>query len=125
MKITGFNPLINSPKAEDIVKLLEELGFEQRHQKNDINQDNISAFDMKHPDGFRCTVAKVPQLPQDMTSLRMTVDNFDEAYEILSKHGFVNGQGGKITDTGTSKATLMVSPSGFSIGLSQHIKDKD
>ena len=36
--------------------------------------------------------------------------------------GFTNAQGGKTTDTGSSKATLMVSPSGFAIGLTQHIK---
>ena len=61
-------------------------------------------------------------MPQDLTAIRMTVDNFDEAYEFLISRGFKNSQGDKITDTGTSKATLMISPSGFGISLAQHIK---
>ena len=36
--------------------------------------------------------------------------------------GLHRAQGDKVTDTGTSKATMMVSPSGFSISLSEHIK---
>ena len=31
MKITTFNPMILSPKAEDVIALFEELGFERRH----------------------------------------------------------------------------------------------
>ena len=57
-----------------------------------------------------------------LKSIRMTVDNFEEAYELLLAHGLKNAQGEKVTDTGTSKATMMVSPSGFTISLSQHIK---
>ena len=31
MKITGFNPIIASSKAEEIVKVFEALGFDKRH----------------------------------------------------------------------------------------------
>ena len=77
---------------------------------------------MKHPDGFRVDVAQVEQMPQDMTAIRMNVRDFEEAYEFLTAHGFKNSQGDRITDTGSSKATLMVSPSGYAISLAQHIK---
>ena len=121
MKITAFNPIIISPKADEAIELFEALGFERRHQKDGI-EENITSVDLKHADGFRVDVTKVEQLPQAMTSIRMTVSDFDEVYKLLESHGFQNAQGGKITETGTSKAAMMVSPSGFTISLSQHIK---
>lgn len=52
----------------------------------------------------------------------MNVRDFDEAYAFLTAHGFKNVQGDKVTDTGSSKVTLMVSPSGFGISLAEHIR---
>ena len=122
MKVTAFNPLILSKDAKAITELFEALGFEYRHTKTNINDKDITSFDMKHPDGFRVDVAQVEQMPQDMTAIRMNVRDFDEAYEFHTAHGFKNSQGDRITDTGSSKATLMVSPSGYAISLAQHIK---
>lgn len=122
MKITAFNPLICSPNAQGVTELFEALGFVHAHKKTGINDENITSFDMKHQDGFRVDVAQVTQLPQDMTAIRMNVRDFDEAFEFLTAHGFKNAQGDKVTDTGSSKATLMVSPSGFAISLAEHIK---
>ena len=48
--------------------------------------------------------------------------DFDEAYNFLTSKGFVNPQGDKITDTGTSKSALLISPSGFAISLSYHVR---
>lgn len=122
MKITAFNPLIVTKDSKSAVELFEELGFEKRHTKTGINDKDITNFDLKDENGFRVDVAQVDNMPQDLTAIRMTVDNFDEAYEFLISRGFKNSQGDKITDTGTSKATLMISPSGFGISLAQHIK---
>ena len=122
MKITAFNPLICTPNAQDVTELFEALGFEHAHKKTGINDEDIASFDMKHPDGFRVDVAQVDKMPQDMTAIRMNVRDFDEAYEFLTAHGFKNAQGDKVTETGSSKATLMVSPSGFAISLAEHIK---
>jgi glutaminase len=124
LKITAFNPIIITPKADETIEVFEALGFERRHQKDGINED-ITSVDLKNPDGFRVDVTHVAQMPQAMTSIRMSVRDFDEAYKLLESHGFKNAQGGKVTDTGTSKATMMVSPSGFSISLSQHIRKED
>ena len=52
----------------------------------------------------------------------MNVDNFDEAYEYLKSRGFVNTNGDKIAENGSSRAAMMMSPSGFGISLIQHIK---
>ena len=40
---------------------------------------------------------------------------------MLGDKGFVNPDGSRVTNTGTSKAAMMVSPSGFSISLSEPI----
>ena len=52
----------------------------------------------------------------------MNVDDFDEAYGILTAHGFTNTRGDGTVDTKSSKAATMVSPSGFRIVLVKHIK---
>lgn len=121
MKITGFRPLIVTSKSEDMIALFEALGFERRHKKTGINGD-VDAVVMKDENGFRLNIVQADQMPQDLTSIAMNVDNFEEAYDFLTARGFKNAQGDKVTDTGTSKATMMVSPSGFSISLSEHIK---
>lgn len=121
MKITSFNPIILSKDAGEIISLFEELGFEQRHHKEDINNADITSVRMKDENGFHLDVTNAP-MPQTMTAIRMNVDDFAEAYQFLLARGFVNAQGNRITDTGSSKSTLMVSPYGFAISLCQHIK---
>lgn len=122
MKITSFQPIIISEKAEEAIALFEELGFERRHKKEGINDKDITSINMKSADGFHVDIAKVEHMPKDLMAIRMNVDDFDEAYEFLTAHGFKNAQGEKVTDTGSSHATLMVSPSGFAINLVKHIK---
>ena len=121
MKITSFNPLIISENAAEIISMFEELGFEQRHHKEDINNNDITAVRLRSEDGFHLDVTDAP-VPQTMTAIRMNVDDFDEAYVFLKERGFVNAQGDRITDTGTSKSTLMIAPFGFAVSLCQHIK---
>lgn len=128
MKITSFNPLIVTRDAENVIKLFEALGFERRHKKTGINDEDITDVRMRYTgeDGkvFHVDVTSVP-VPKDIPTIRMNVDNFDEAHEMLKANGFVNAQGNRITETGTSRSTMMVSPSGFSISISQHIKNHD
>lgn len=64
-------------------------------------------------------------VPKDITSIRMNVRDFDEAYKMLEEKGFKNTQGGKITNTGSSKSTMMISPSGFTITITEHIRNHD
>ena len=61
-------------------------------------------------------------IPSDFIIIRMNVDNFKEAYDILIKHGFRNTRGDNTVDTKSAKAAAMVSPSGFMIALVEHIK---
>ena len=121
MKITAFNPFIVSTKAEEVVALFEELGFEHAHTKEGIN-GHVTSYDLKYGEDFRVDVTQVDSMPQDMTAIRMNVRDFDEAYDLLVSKGFKDVNNGQATDTGTSKATLLISPSGFGISLSQHIR---
>ena len=125
MKITSFNPLIITKDAESVIALFEELGFERRHKKSGIN-GNVESVRMRleNEDGkiFHVDVTSAP-VPQDITTIRMNVDDFDEAYKMLEDKSFKNAQGDKVTDTGSSRSTMMVSPSGFSISICKHIKD--
>ena len=129
MQITTFNPMIVAKNAEEIIRLFEELGFERRHHKTAIDGRNISSARMKltNEDGksFYVDVASSEKVPQDLTTMRMNVRDFEEAYEFLKARGFINPQGDHIVESPSSKSCLMISPTGFSIQLTQHIKDHD
>ncbi len=123
MKIATFNPMILSKNAEEIISLFEELGFERRHQVDNIDGKDISSVRMMNANGFYLDVASVESLPRDMTTMRMNVSDFDEAYKLLKAHGFKNARGEDQTvDSKSARSCLMISPSGFSIQLTQHIK---
>ena len=123
MKITAFNPLIVTKDAEAAIKLFEELGFERRHSLDaNTGTADFTSVRMKNESGFYVDIANL-QVPQDMTLIRMNVDNFDEAYEFLLSKGFTNPRGGHTVDTKTNKSCMMKSPSGYAFDLCQHIKD--
>jgi len=122
MKITTFNPMIITAKAENAIELFEKLGFERRHKKTEIDEATAASVRMKDANGFHVDVAQVDVIPQDLTAIRMNVDDFDEAYELLSSHGFTIVPGGKVTDTGSSKSVMMVAPSGFAITIDKHFR---
>ena len=123
MKITTFNPLIVTA-SDDTIKLFEELGFEKRHTPTvDTGDRKVTRTRMKDGNGFYVDISKVEAIPRDMTAIRMNVDNFQEAYDLLTAHGFKKAPGVEEVDLKTAKALLMVSPSGFAIEVIEHIKD--
>ena len=128
MTITTFNPAIVTKDAASVIALFEDLGFERRHTKTGINDSDISNVRMRYTneDGkiFHVDIAQAP-VPRDITAIRMNVRDFDEACKLLEEKGFRNAQGDKVTNTPSSVATMMVSPSGFAINVGQHIKDHD
>ena len=122
MKITGFFPLIVTKDAEAVMRVFEDLGFTRRHTKTDIEDGANTSFAMKDENGNRINIASSETIPQDLTAININVDNFQEAYDFLISHGFVNPRGDKVTDTSSSKATLLFSPSGFAVNISEHLK---
>ena len=126
MKITAFNPLIVTRDAESAARLFEELGFERRHHGHAVNSDGreVGGIRMKDANGFYVDVAQNDAVPQDMTLIRINVDDFDEAYAFLLSKGFVNPKGDTV-DTKSNKNAMLVAPSGFAIHLCHHIKNHD
>ena len=113
MKISSICPLIVSPKADELIKIFEELGFEAAHVKSDIEGgQNINRID----------ITSTEHLEKDLTSIKINVDNFEEALEFFKSKGFINTRGEKITETSSSKDTFLISPSGLGITLSEHLK---
>ena len=95
MKITTFNPMILTRKPEEAIALFEALGFERRHHKIGEAGDGEHGLDfstvrMKDANGFHVDVvtADTERLERDLTVIRMNVDDFDEAAELLRSHGF-------------------------------------
>ena len=126
MKITSFNPLICTRHAEDVVKLFEALGFEMAHTKENLNGEDIFEYRMKDVNGNHVDVSSAGDrmpMPNDLTVIRINVDDFDEAMEFFTNRGFFNPLGNRTLDGGTSKDAILLSPSGFGIRLIQHIKD--
>ena len=133
MKITTFNPQIITQNPDDVVKVFEELGFEKRHDKKDIGEMKVEGIRMKDANGFALDLS-VPEvtdpairemLSRDLTCIRMNVDNFEEAKDLLLARGFKNIYGDGAAETKSSKSAIMISPSGFAINLVEHIKNHD
>jgi hypothetical protein len=57
MKITGFCPIIVTQDSESIMKVFEDLGFERRHTKTDIEGGANTNFNMKDANGNRINIA--------------------------------------------------------------------
>ena len=123
MKITSFNPLIVTNHAEEIVSLFEALGFEKKHTPSATSAagNAYTAYRMKDANGFHVDISGVSNMERDMTIIRMNVDDLDEAYNLLTAHGF-KAHEGSASLTPSSKSVLMVSPSGFAIDIVKHIK---
>ena len=123
MKITTFNPQIITKDAESVVKLFEEIGFEKRHNPKEIGELNVDAVRMKNESGFYVDISQPDvNLPRDVVAIRMNVDDFYEAYNLLKGKGFRNFYDDEIIERDSSVSALMISPSGFAINLIQHIK---
>ena len=123
MKITTFNPMILTKNQEEVVKFFEDLGFVRKHAPTvETGTSTVTSIRMEDANGFNVDVAGVGSLPRDMTIIRMNVDDFDEAYEMLTAKGFKNSGGDQVVETASNKSALMVSPSGFAFDLCQHIK---
>ena len=124
MKITTFNPEIISNNAEPIIKLFEELGFEQRHKKTDVGGRDVTIVRMRDANGNHVDVINDPYIEKDTSLIRMNVDEFGEAYELLKEHGFRNIKyNEEAVFSKHAKQARMISPSGFEIDLCLHIKD--
>lgn len=122
MQITTFDPLVMTTDSEGTVKLFEDLGFVRRHTKDGADgREDIMGIRMKHENGFHVDIASSKYIKQDNVIIRMNVRDFDEAKKMLEDHGFKAASEETVTDS-SSKSIGMISPSGFMIGLVEHIR---
>ena len=120
MKITTFNPKIVTGDPESAVALFEELGFEKRHEIDVEDGAKIKNYRMKHVGGFFVDVTGFADAPRDITTIRINVDDFDEAYALLTSKGFKQVR--DIVETPSNKTVMMAAPSGFLVDLCMHKK---
>lgn len=126
MKITTFNPQIMTKDAEPVVKLFEEMGFERRHKKDDMRDYGVTGIRMRDENGFHLDISQADALPVDsLASIRMNVDDFDEAYQLLLSRGFKNFYGDRFVETPSAKSAVMLAPTGFTINLVKHVRKED
>ena len=122
MKITTCNPAIITKDAEPVIKLFEELGFQQTHNKAEKTDVDFSAHRMKDENGFHVDIVEVPVIPQTYTAIRINVDNYEEAYEFFMSRGFREARGFAPGTTASSKYAYLVSPSGTIFDVCEHVK---
>jgi hypothetical protein len=108
LKITSFHPVIMSTKADAIISLFEEMGFERKHftQFGELGTTSAMLEDAK---GFCVDVSQVDTLPhenRDLMSIRINVDDYEEAFEFFKAHGFTTPMGDTKINTGTSKGII-------------------
>lgn len=83
----------------------------------------IIGYILKDANGNRINIASSLTVPQDLTGININVDNFQEAYDFFISKGFINPRGDKVTDTSSSRATMLFAPSGFAVTITEHLKD--
>ena len=104
MKFTSFSPLIMTNDSENAKKVFEAFGFTKKHEKKEATENHDSGFRMKDADGHGISIGQVNQIPRDMLAVQMNV--------------------GDVINTGSSKSTVMIAPSGFAINVVYHIKNR-
>lgn len=127
MKITSLDPIIVTPEVEAAKKVFEALGFENTHApSNTIADKHVTSYRMKHPNGYHVDVVGTSEaISRDRTLIRLNVDDFEEAYNILLARGYKNVHGDRIDGTRSATFATMEAPSGFRISIVKHIKDHE
>ena len=93
-----------------------------------LDSNRLEYYDEAHSsrgEARNITIGYVEEIPQDLTAVNINVDNFQEAYDFLISKGFVNPRGDKVTDTSSSRATMLFAPSGFPVNIAQHIRKEE
>jgi len=125
MKNTGVNPLILAMDLESAISLFEDLGFEKSHIIT-INEcgKNITSVCMRNAEGESIDLARVEDLPDDITLLHMDEEVSEDAYEFFSDNGSRdNCDYERSFDTRNDFSSEFVSTSGFAFDLCQYYKN--
>ena len=92
MQITTFNPMILSKHADDVIKLFEDLGFERKHQKDNIDGKDIiiisidggqDAIDVLKEGKINCVVECTPKLGREVMETAIKLKNGEEVDDVI------------------------------------------
>ena len=61
----------------------------------------------------------------NVISMKEKNKEINESRDFFVEKGFIDPRGGKVTDTSSSKATMLFAPSGFAVSISEHLRDRD
>lgn len=125
MKITSFNPMIITNRAEEVLKAFEQWGFNKKHAPTltMASGTEFTDYRLQSEEGFYMDVAAIDMpLPMEVPAIRINVDDFDEAYRMLTEVGYKPTHEGAFMENEHSKSVALVGPIGFTIYLVQHKK---
>ena len=130
MKITGMTTQIITKEPEAAISLFEALGFERRHNKVGDDEFAFSTVIMKRSkdgsdtESFCVEIVSSPKNPleRDLTAIRINVDDFEAACELMEKMGAERSNKFGTNVTPSSKYQYFILPSGAVIDICYHIK---
>lgn len=124
MKITTFDPSIITKRPQAVIAAFETLGYTRSH--NRVREDGVSfsAVRMKNPSGFHVDVIEAADAPikQDLTVIRVNVDDFDAAVALFKSRGYTEPNGFSTGKTRNSRYVYLRSPSGFFMDICQNVR---
>lgn len=122
MKVKTFYPSIVTPDLPGVLASMEGFGFSVAHKKLDVSETHNTNLILKDENGNRVDIVSTKALPRSVVTIRVNVDNFDEAVAELTAKGYQNRRPDGV-ETASSRSTMMLSPEGIMFLICEHIKD--
>lgn len=117
--------MIITNRAEEVLKVFEQWGFYKKHAPTltMASGTEFTDYRLQSEEGFYMDVAAIDMpLPMEVPAIRINVDDFDEAYRMLTEVGYKPTHEGAFMENEHSKSVALVGPIGFTIYLVQHKK---
>lgn len=121
MEIRFTSPVVYTNDSAKIIAQMEKLGFHVNHEKEITGDNDVTTTTMKDDAGHPMAVVENARFTTPFSGIRLIVDNLCEALDKLTAVGYMNLQAGS-TNTGTSYATLLRSPEGIFVSITEHTK---
>ncbi|MCQ2050185.1 MAG: VOC family protein [Candidatus Saccharibacteria bacterium] len=87
MKVTAFNPALVTNNPDESIGFFKKLGF-KIIKKLTFDSVNDIEYILENESGQRMDIVYDEKIQKNMNVCRINVDDFDEAVNIFSEHGF-------------------------------------